>query len=182
MRLAATWPSHSKVRSDESTRRVLEKRYPALGGFGVLLDLVLAWLHWLGLLVGGMLVSLPTTNWKRGVLAGLGFGALTLLVFAELLTLRGALVSADGMGQITALTAAIPLVTGAIGGLARALKPTLGRASRDGVPPRISNSFGRLKRIDHISQMTARPNEQTYAALVGVLAIEMHRTGFEPVP
>ncbi|WP_227376474.1 hypothetical protein [Haladaptatus halobius] len=93
----------------------------ALVGLGALLGLTLAWLHWLGLLVGGALVSLPTANRKRRVLAGLGFGALALLVFAGLLALRAALVPAVEMGQITALTAAIPLAAGAIGGLARAL-------------------------------------------------------------
>ncbi|WP_227354729.1 hypothetical protein [Haladaptatus salinisoli] len=92
-----------------------------LVGLGALLGLALAWLHWLGLLVGGVLVSLPTADPKRGVLAGLGFGALALLVFAGLLALRGALVPAVEMGRITALTAAIPLVAGAVGGLARAL-------------------------------------------------------------
>ncbi|WP_049970861.1 hypothetical protein [Haladaptatus cibarius] len=90
-------------------------------GAGVVIGLALAWVHWLGLLVGGMLVSFPTKNWKRGVLAGLGFGVLSLLVFLSLLAFYGSLTPALGMGQITVLLVAIPLAAGTIGGLARAL-------------------------------------------------------------
>ncbi|KZN22805.1 hypothetical protein A4G99_16950 [Haladaptatus sp. R4] len=88
---------------------------------GAVAGLALAWFHWIGLLVGGALVSLPTMNWKRGVLAGIGFGVLVLLVFGGLLALHGSLGRGVEMGQITVLAVAIPLVLGAIGGLARTL-------------------------------------------------------------
>ena len=88
---------------------------------GALVGLALAWFHWIGLLIGGALVSLPAMNLKRGVLTGLGFGVLILLVFGGLLALHGSLGRGVEMGQITALAVAIPLVLGAIGGLARAL-------------------------------------------------------------
>ncbi|SIR02378.1 hypothetical protein SAMN05421858_1155 [Haladaptatus litoreus] len=90
-------------------------------GAGIVIGLALAWVHWLGLLVGGALVSLPTKSWKRGVLAGLGFGVLSLLVFLSLLAFYGSLAPALGMGQITALVVAIPLAAGTIGGLVRML-------------------------------------------------------------
>ncbi|WP_435153313.1 hypothetical protein [Haladaptatus sp. DFWS20] len=96
------------------------RRWLAVGA-GVVIGLALAWIHWIGLLIGGALVSLPTKNWKRGVLAGLGFGVLSLLVFVALLAFYGSLVPALEMGQITALVVAIPLLAGTIGGLARVL-------------------------------------------------------------
>ncbi|GAA0201486.1 hypothetical protein ACFFQF_01805 [Haladaptatus pallidirubidus] len=99
----------------DRTRRILAV------GAGIVVGLALAWVHWLGLLIGGALVSLPMKSWKRGVLAGLGFGILSLLVFAGLLAFYGSLVPALGMGQVTALMVAIPLVAGAIGGLTRVL-------------------------------------------------------------
>ncbi|WP_231183716.1 hypothetical protein [Haladaptatus sp. DYF46] len=88
---------------------------------GTVVGLGLAWTHWLGLLVGGALVGLPTLTPKRGILAGFGFGVLSLLVFSGLLALHGSLSHALGMGQITALAVAIPLVFGTVGGLARTL-------------------------------------------------------------
>ncbi|WP_458187617.1 hypothetical protein [Haladaptatus sp. NG-WS-4] len=100
---------------DDDTRRWM------LVGGGAVLGLALAWFHWLGLLVGGALVSLPTREWKRGVLAGLGFGVLAILVFAGLLAAHGTLAPAVEMGQITFLAVGVPLVAGGIGGLARAL-------------------------------------------------------------
>lgn len=101
-------------------RADLTRRWLAVGA-GVVIGLAFAWIHWIGLLIGGALVSLPTKNWKYGILAGLGFGVLSLLVFASLLAFYGSLVPALAMGQITALVVAIPLFTGMIGGLARAL-------------------------------------------------------------
>lgn len=86
---------------------------------GAAIGLALAWTHWVGLLVGGVLVSLPALTPKRGVLAGFGFGVLSLLVFSGLLALHGSLSPALGMGRITALTVVIPLVFGTVGGLAR---------------------------------------------------------------
>lgn len=88
---------------------------------GAVVGLALAWTHWLGLLVGGALVSIPALTPKRGVLAGFGFGVLALLLFSGLLALHGSFSHALGMGQITALAAAIPLVLGSVGGLARSL-------------------------------------------------------------
>lgn len=100
----------------DSTDRVL------LMALGATVGLALAWVHWIGLLVGGVLVSLPTTNWKRGLLAGLGFGVFFLVVFSGLLALHGSLGRAMGMGRITGLAVAIPLVFGTVGGLARTVR------------------------------------------------------------
>ncbi|WP_266076602.1 hypothetical protein [Haladaptatus caseinilyticus] len=102
------------IRSDPTLRSLTV-------GFAVAVGLGIAWMHWAGLLVGGALVSLPTKNWKRGILAGFGFGVLSLLVFAGLLVYYGSFVPALEMGRVTALMVAIPLVLGTIGGLARVL-------------------------------------------------------------
>ncbi|WP_458206318.1 hypothetical protein [Haladaptatus sp. NG-SE-30] len=115
-----------EVRGEDAARRFDDLQNDGtlrwvLIGVGAIIGLALAWVHWLGLLVGGVLVSLPTRDWRRGILAGLGFGVLALLVFAGLLAARGALAPALEMGQITLLAVAIPLVAGGIGGLARGL-------------------------------------------------------------
>ena len=48
----------------------------------VAVGLAAAWLHWLGLVVGGMLVGVVSRTLLRAALGGLGFGVLVLLVFA----------------------------------------------------------------------------------------------------
>lgn len=51
----------------------------ALGG-AVLLGLAAASVHWIGLVVGGALVGLTRRNLGRALLAGVGFGLLTVAV------------------------------------------------------------------------------------------------------
>jgi hypothetical protein len=59
--------------------------------------LAAAWVHWLGLVLGGGLVGLASSRLRWAVVAGLGFGALVLAAFVvaspalsagELLALR----------------------------------------------------------------------------------------------
>jgi len=88
--------------------------------------LALATVHPLGFLVGGALVSLPTANWRRGLLAGLAFGVLGWLAFAGLLAANGSFERYLAMGRILALSVAIPVVAGLVGGLARALDSPAG--------------------------------------------------------
>jgi len=88
---------------------------------GSVVGLALAQVHWLGFLVGGALVGLAAPTLRRAVLAGLAFGVLALVVFGVELATAGALGAALGMGQITYLTVAIPLVCGLAGSLVRAL-------------------------------------------------------------
>jgi hypothetical protein len=107
----------------DTVRETVSTRWLALGVAAVT-GLLVATVHPLGLLVGGALVSLPARDWKRGLLAGLGFGLLVLAVFAVLLALGGAFARYLAMGRITAVSVAIPLVLGTVGGLARLLRPT----------------------------------------------------------
>ncbi|WP_440006563.1 hypothetical protein [Halomicrococcus sp. SG-WS-1] len=83
--------------------------------------LTLATVHPLGFLVGGALVSLPTRNWRRGLLAGLAFGVLGWLAFAALLAASGSLGRYLDTGRLLAVSVAIPVLAGLVGGLARAL-------------------------------------------------------------
>lgn len=46
------------------------------------LGLVLSWLHWMGLVLGGALVALVASTPWRGVAGAVGFGVLVLVVFA----------------------------------------------------------------------------------------------------
>ncbi|WP_256390809.1 hypothetical protein [Natronoarchaeum rubrum] len=53
----------------------------ALAGAAAL-GLVFAWLHWLGLVLGGALVALVAPSIRRGVAYALAFGVLVLVAFA----------------------------------------------------------------------------------------------------
>ena len=96
-------------------RRWLAMALTAVVGLG------LASLHWSGLLVGGALVGWTTPTLGRGVLAGLGFAALTLATFGLSLLVAGTLSGALSLGLISIVTGVIPLVLGPIGGASRGL-------------------------------------------------------------
>jgi hypothetical protein len=84
-----------------------------------LLGLILATVHWLGLVAGGALVGLVATTFKRAVLAGVGFGLLVLVVWAGLFVAGGAFGKVLAMGQITALGVAMGVVLPVLGSLLR---------------------------------------------------------------
>jgi hypothetical protein len=88
---------------------------------GVVVGLVLAGVHWLGLVVGGALVGLVAASLRRAVLAGLGFGLVVAAVWALLLALPGALGDVVAMGQIAGLGLLVALVAPVLGSLARGI-------------------------------------------------------------
>lgn len=88
-------------------------------GLAVAVGLLVATFHWAGFVLGGALVALPQRSIPRGLLAGLGFGAAALLLFGAELAATGNLATAAGMGQVTMVTVAVPLVLGLLGSLAR---------------------------------------------------------------
>lgn len=90
----------------------------AVVGFG------LASAHWLGILVGAIAVGAFGRTTGRGVLLGLGFGVLVAVAFAWELWAAGQLDRVLAMGEIAAIGFVVPIVLGAIGGLARGLIPT----------------------------------------------------------
>lgn len=62
----------------------------------ILVGLLLAWIHWIGLFVAGSLVGIVSRTWRRALLAGLGIGVMILFMqfatspmmeFGELLAL-----------------------------------------------------------------------------------------------
>lgn len=87
----------------------------------VAVGLAAARVHWYGFVLGGALVGLASVNAKRGLLAGVGFGALAWTVFAGLVAANGALVAYAGMGRLLYLSVAIPVALSALGSLVRAV-------------------------------------------------------------
>lgn len=83
------------------------------------LGLGLASLHWVGLVAGGGLVGLVSTSLKRAVLAGLGFGALAVVVWLGLVVVGGAVGAVTATGQFVALTAAVGVTAPVLGSLVR---------------------------------------------------------------
>lgn len=88
----------------------------------VVVGLAAAQVHWYGFLVGGALVGLVSKTTARGLLAGLAFGIFAWLVFAALLASNGALWKATAMGQLLAVSAAIPVVGAGLGSLVRGIR------------------------------------------------------------
>ncbi|MFC7239260.1 hypothetical protein ACFQS4_13665 [Saliphagus sp. GCM10025317] len=81
------------------------------------LGLVLSWLHWTGLVAGGVLVGLVARSLLRALGYGLGFGLVVLVVFAFVL--------GGGRGPALEMAPAIYLTVGAALGL-----PVLGSLAR----------------------------------------------------
>ena len=86
---------------------------------GVLLGLGLGSVHWLGLVLGGAVVSLPARTVPRGLAAGLGLGVVGLLAFGALLAAQGALGPALTTGTVGVVTVAVGLAAPLLGALVR---------------------------------------------------------------
>ena len=99
----------------QSGRRRLVTLAAVVVGVGV------AWFHWLGLVAGAALVALPQRSFRLGVAAGVGFGAVAVVVNVALLVASGpaALATALAMTQVFGVSVAAPLAAGAVGGLVR---------------------------------------------------------------
>jgi hypothetical protein len=88
----------------------------AATGIAVMLGLVLATLHWSGLLVAGALVALPQRSITRGIAAGVGLGGLVVVVW---LVLVGTLDLVLSIGQPSMLALGIGLLLPPFGALVR---------------------------------------------------------------
>ena len=99
----------------QSGRRRLVTLAAVVVGVGV------AWFHWLGLVAGAALVALPQRSFRLGVAAGVGFGAVAVVVNVALLVASGpaALATAIAMTQVFGVSVGAPLAAGAVGGLVR---------------------------------------------------------------
>lgn len=108
------------TRLDEFRADATKRRLATLGA--VVLGLAVVWLHWLGFILGGGLAALAQSSFRRGLLAGLGFGVVCWLAFALWLGLAGNLGLFLGMGQVFIVTSVIPLAGSLLGSLARGIR------------------------------------------------------------
>lgn len=86
---------------------------------GLLVAVLIAQATWLGFVVGGAIAGIGQRTVPRGVGAGALVGILSWGGFAGLLAYYGNLADALGMGQILAVSVAIPVAYGTLGGLVR---------------------------------------------------------------
>jgi hypothetical protein len=98
------------LRADDTRRR------RALAG-AVLLGLLLAWVHWVGLVVGGAVVGLTRRRGRWAVLSGAAFGALALAATVLLTPISPSEFVA--LRPVNYLTAASSLLLPVWGSLAR---------------------------------------------------------------
>jgi DNA-binding transcriptional LysR family regulator len=84
-----------------------------------LVGLVASSFHWSGIVLGGALVGALSDTVKRAVLAGVGFGLLTILVWASLLSFSGNLGKVTAMNEIALLPVGITLGLSVLGSLFR---------------------------------------------------------------
>jgi hypothetical protein len=102
----------ARLRTDDRERRIATVA-------AVVVGLALAWVHWLGLVVGGALVAIPRRRFLTAPLAGLAFGAVVLAAFGAWLALVGALGAALGMGRIALVSVGLGLALPLAGSLVR---------------------------------------------------------------
>lgn len=105
----------SRVRTAIADERV---RWLAMVA-AIAIGLAASALHWTGLFLGGVLCGAVAADRRRALLAGFGFGVLVWTVFALSLAASGDLGAYLAMGQITAVSAAIPIATATLGALSR---------------------------------------------------------------
>lgn len=105
----------SRVRAAVADERI---RWLAMVA-AIAIGLAASTFHWAGLFVGGALCGAVAADRRRALLAGFGFGVLVWVVFALSLAASGDLGAYLAMGQITAVSAVIPIATATLGALSR---------------------------------------------------------------
>jgi hypothetical protein len=100
----------------------MDRRRALVAAAAVTASLALAWMHWLGLLAGGVAVGLLASSWPRALAAGLGFGALAWLAFLGVLWRAGRLAAYWDAGLLLYASVGIPLALGLVGALAHGLR------------------------------------------------------------
>jgi dolichyl-phosphate-mannose--protein O-mannosyl transferase len=101
------------VRTDPTRRR-------ALLAIGLVLGLALGWVHWLGLVVGGVLVGLVSATLWRALAAGLALGVVVLLLHVVASPTMGVLAFLT-LTPLSMVSVATALVAPVWGSLARAV-------------------------------------------------------------
>ena len=97
-------------------------RWP-LTGAATLVGLLLASVHWSGIIAGGALVGLCWPTLRRALVAGVAFGLVVLVAAVVQFALAGSLTQYLAMGPLVAVSVAVPLVAGPLGATARGLLP-----------------------------------------------------------
>ena len=85
----------------------------------LVVGLAAAWLHWLGLVLGGTLVGVVSKTLPRAILGGVGFGVVVLVVFAA--SLGPAVGPVLEMAPVSYLVVAAALGLPVLGSLVRGL-------------------------------------------------------------
>lgn len=85
----------------------------------IALGLILASVHWLGLVIGGALVGLVATSLVRALLAGFGFGLTVLSAWIVTLWWAGSLGDVLAMGEFALIPVAMGLLAPVFGSLVR---------------------------------------------------------------
>lgn len=81
--------------------------------------LVLASVHWLGLVAGGALVGLVARSLARAIVSAIGFGVLVLIIWALSLAVAGSLGNVVGMGLFAGIGVGIAIALPVLGSLIR---------------------------------------------------------------
>jgi len=97
-------------------------RRAGLTALAVVVGVALADGHWLGLVAGGALVSLPQRSLARGLLAGFAFGGVVLTVFLVDLAAADAAGGFLRFGLLRDVAVAASLALPTFGALARGLR------------------------------------------------------------
>ncbi|OIB56871.1 hypothetical protein [Natrialba sp. SSL1] len=108
----------SVERELESIRTTPRRRAVALvlaAGLGV----VFAWYHWIGLVLGGALVGLVSTTFRRALVTAVGFGLVVLGLFV--ISLGGATAQVLEMAPIVYLTVGAAIGLPVLGSLVRGI-------------------------------------------------------------
>ena len=111
-------PNATPKQSLESLRENPRVRWSAFA-LAVLVAVSIATVHWIGFVLGGALAGLASTNLKRALVAGFAVGVVAWLVWVALLAAGGVAGKYFAMGQILAVSAAIPIAGSLLGSLAR---------------------------------------------------------------
>ncbi|ELY87839.1 hypothetical protein C483_18118 [Natrialba hulunbeirensis JCM 10989] len=83
------------------------------------LGVVFAWLHWIGLVIGGALVGLVSTTFRRALVTAVGFGLVVLGLFV--ISLGGATAQVLEMAPIVYLTVGAAIGLPVLGSLVRGI-------------------------------------------------------------
>lgn len=86
---------------------------------GAVLGVALATLHWIGLVLGGVLVGLPARSLGRALASGVGFGLLVVGVFLVVLANSGVATAAIATGTPLYVAVGIALGCSLLGSLVR---------------------------------------------------------------